>query len=215
MRDLDIRGAGNMLGGEQSGFITNMGYETYQKILNESIQELKETDYKDLFKEELAQKQEFVDEVNIESDIDMMLPDEYVISIQERLRLYQQMSKIEDEDGIEKFQKMLEDRFGKIPTPVENLFEALRIRWIAKGLGFERILLKNKKLRCYFITNQKSPFFESEFFQKLMAYIQKRADHRFFLKQTPRYLMLVCENVKTLHKTKDILSNLKQGINES
>ena len=215
MRDLDIRGAGNMLGGEQSGFITNMGYETYQKILNESIQELKETDYKDLFKEELAQKQEFVDEVNIESDIDMMLPDEYVISIQERLRLYQQMSKIEDEDGIEKFQKMLEDRFGKIPTPVENLFEALRIRWIAKGLGFERILLKNKKLRCYFITNQKSPFFESEFFQKLMAYIQKHADHRFFLKQTPRYLMLVCENVKTLQKTKDILSNLKQGINES
>lgn len=215
MRDLDIRGAGNMLGGEQSGFITNMGYETYQKILNESIQELKETDYKDLFKEELAQKQEFVDEVNIESDIDMMLPDEYVRSIQERLRLYQELGKIEDEAGIEKFQKMLEDRFGKVPPPVENLFEALRIKWIAKGLGFERILLKNRKLRCYFITNQKSPFFESEFFQKIMTYIQKHADHRFFLKQSPRYLMLVCENVKTLRSTKDILSKLKKGIQES
>lgn len=212
MRDLDIRGAGNMLGGEQSGFVTNMGYETYQKILNESIQELKETDYKDLFAEELAQKREFVDEVNIESDIDMMLPDEYVISIQERLRLYQEMGKIEDEAGIEKFSKMLIDRFGKMPQPVHNLFEALRIRWIAKGLGFERILLKNQKVRCYFINNQQSPFYDSPFFQNMMAHIQKNADHRFFLKQSPRYLMLVCEGVKTLKRTKEILENLQASV---
>ncbi len=212
MRDLDIRGAGNMLGGEQSGFVVNMGYETYQKILNESIQELKETDYKDLFEEELAQKQEFVREVKVESDIEMLLPDEYVISIQERLRLYQDLSKIEDEEGIQHFSKMLEDRFGKIPTPVLNLFEALRIRWLARGLGFERILLKEKKLRCYFISNQQSPFFESDFFQRLLDYIQKHADHRFFLKQTSRYLLLVCEGTKTLGKTKKILSDLRKAV---
>ncbi len=214
MRDLDIRGAGNMLGGEQSGFIVNMGYETYQKILNEAIQELKETDYKDLFKEEMDKKQEFVNEVNIESDIDMMIPDEYVQSIQERLSLYQDLGDIEDEKGIIAFKDMLEDRFGKIPVAVNNLFEALRIRWAAKGLGFERILLKNGKLRCYFISNQQSPFFESPFFQRLLMYIQAKADHRFYLKQSPRYLLLVCEGVNSLAQTKDILAELRNAVQE-
>lgn len=212
MRDLDIRGAGNMLGGEQSGFVTNMGYETYQKILNEAIQELKQTDYKDLFKEELEQKREFVQDVNIESDLDMMIPDEYVASIQERLSLYQDLNKVEDEAGITKFKLMLEDRFGPTPKAVNNLFEAIRIRWKAKGLGFERIMLKNRKLRCYFLSDQQSSFFDSNFFGTLLAYIQQKSDHRFFLKQSTRYLMLVCENVKNFQETNQILTRLEKDV---
>lgn len=209
MKDLDIRGAGNLLGGEQSGFVTNMGYETYQKILNETIQELKETDYKDLFQEELDKKREFVQEVNIESDVDLMIPDEYVSSIQERLILYQDLNKIETEEGIAKFVVMLEDRFGPMPKAVKNLFDGLRIQWVAKGLGFEKIMLKNRKLRCYFITDQKSSFFDSSFFGAMLDHIQKHSDHRFYLKQTPQYLMLVCENVISLEQTYKILKELE------
>lgn len=212
MRDLDIRGAGNLLGGEQSGFVMNMGYETYQKILNEAIQELKQTDYKDLFKEELEQKREFVQDVNIESDLDLMIPDEYVASIQERLSLYQTLNKIEDEAGITKFKTMLEDRFGKIPKAVNNLFEAIRIRWKAKGLGFERIMLKNRKLRCYFVSDQQSAFFDSQFFGTLLSHIQKKSDHRFYLKQSTRYLMLVCDNIRDFQQTNDILQQLEQAV---
>ncbi len=212
MRDLDIRGAGNLLGGEQSGFVMNMGYETYQKILNEAIQELKETDYKDLFKEELEQKREFVQDVNIESDLDLMIPDEYVTSIQERLTLYQELNRLDDEADIKKFSEMLQDRFGKIPSAVNNLFEAIRIRWKAKGLGFERILLKNRKLRCYFINDQASPFFDSDFFGHLLSHIQQNSDHRFFLKQSTRYLMLVCESVSTFKQTYRILDDLEKAV---
>lgn len=212
MRDLDIRGAGNLLGGEQSGFVMNMGYETYQKILNEAIQELKETDYKDLFKEELEQKREFVQDVNIESDLELMIPDEYVHSIQERLSLYQELNKIDSEEGIQKFATMLEDRFGKLPKAVNNLFEAIRIRWKAKGLGFERILLKNRKLRCYFINDQASPFFDSAFFGHLLSHIQQNSDHRFFLKQSTRYLMLVCESVSSFKQTYKILEELEKAV---
>jgi transcription-repair coupling factor (superfamily II helicase) len=212
MRDLDIRGAGNMLGGEQSGFVTNMGYETYQKILNEAIQELKQSDYKDLFQEELEEKREFVQDVNNESDLDLMIPDEYVSSIQERLSLYQELNKVEDEEGIAKFKVMLEDRFGPTPKAVNNLFEAIRIRWKAKGLGFERIMLKNRKLRCYFLGDQQSSFFDSNFFGTLLAYIQKKSDHRFFLKQSTRYLMLVCENVKNFQETHQILERLEKEV---
>ena len=214
MCDLDIRGAGNMLGGEQSGLVFNMGYKTYQKILAEAIQELKQTDYKDLFKEELEKKKEFVQDVKVEADIEMLLPDEYVISIQERLRLYQDLSKVEDEEGIAKFSKMLEDRFGQIPQPVHNLFKALRIRWLSKGLGFERILIKEKKLQCYFITNQQSAFFESEFFQKMLLHIQTNSDHRFYLKQTTKALKLICEGVSSFGAAKRVLHDLQEAVNK-
>ncbi len=150
MRDLDIRGAGNLLGGEQSGFIADIGYETYQKILDEAIQELKETEFKDLFKEELAQKGSYVRDVTIETDVDMLIPDEYVTNTQERLNLYTELDSLETEDDIVAYAKRLEDRFGKLPKAVSNLFEALRLRWMCKKLGFERLILKGGKLRRYF-----------------------------------------------------------------
>jgi transcription-repair coupling factor (superfamily II helicase) len=133
MRDLDIRGAGNLLGGEQSGFIADIGYETYQKILDEAIQELKETDFKDLFKDELARKGAYVRDVTIETDVEMLLPDAYVSNTNERLSLYTQLDEIEDEAGIGAFAGMLEDRFGKLPKQVNFLFEACACAGCAKN----------------------------------------------------------------------------------
>ena len=103
---------------------------------------------------------------------------------------------------------MMKDRFGELPKAVNNLFEAIRIRWLAKGLGFERVMLKNKKLRCYFIGNQQSAFFDSDFFKVLINQIQKTCDHRFYLKESSKYLMLVCENVKSLQQVNEILNDL-------
>lgn len=212
MRDLDIRGAGNLLGGEQSGFVMNMGYETYQKILNEAITELKETTYKELFKEEILKKKQYVQEVTIETDLDMMIPDAYVSSIQERLHLYQSLNKIKDEEGITQFSNMLQDRFGTIPDAVNNLFEAIRIQWSAKILGFERILLKNNKLRCFFIAEQQSPYFDSDLFKALLIRIQQMSDHRYYLKQSNKYLIFVGESVRDMKSVINILNELKEGI---
>ena len=212
MRDLDIRGAGNLLGGEQSGFIVNMGYETYQKILNEAIQELKEDEYRDLFKDELEEKHEYVHEVTIETDDEMLIPDAYVSSIGERLGLYQKLDGMETEAEIEKFKTELTDRFGPLPNAVENLFDALRLRWAARKLGFERISYKSKKLRCFFISNPDSPFYGSAYFQKLLQYIQHKTDHRFMLKQTASHLMLNCEEVKNIGAAQDILAELERAV---
>lgn len=212
MRDLDIRGAGNLLGGEQSGFIVNMGYETYQKILNEAIQELKEDEYRDLFIDELEEKHEFVHEVSIETDDEMLIPDAYVSSIGERLALYQKLDGMESETEIEKFKSELIDRFGPLPDAVENLFDALRLRWSARKLGFEKISFKSKKLRCYFISNSDSPFYSSAYFQKLLQYIQTKSDHRFMLKQTASHLMLLCDEVKNIGAAQDVLAELEGAV---
>lgn len=211
MRDLDIRGAGNLLGAEQSGFIINMGYETYQKILNEAITELKQEEYKDLFKEELEVKGTYVSEVNIETDMEMLLPDSYVSSVEERLSLYQKLDKIEDEEGITKYRQELQDRFGTLPTATENLFDALRLRWVARQLGMERIIISNGKMRCYFLTNQEHYFFTNGQFDRILGYIQRHADHRFYLKQSDKHLFLVCDGVKTMEKCKTILHTIKTG----
>jgi transcription-repair coupling factor (superfamily II helicase) len=168
MRDLDIRGAGNLLGGEQSGFISEIGYETYQKILNEAITELKENEFRELFKKEIDRKQEYVHDVQIDTDVEMLLPDSYVTNIQERLNLYTELDSIEDEKGIESFRAMLVDRFGDIPSSSELLFVGLRMRWIGKKLGFSRIIYKNRKFRAFFVQNAQSPYFESAVFQALM-----------------------------------------------
>ena len=142
----------------------------------------------------------------------MLIPDEYVSSIGERLALYQKLDEMEDEAEIEKFTSNLIDRFGPLPVAVENLFEALRLRWSARKLGFERIMYKNRKLRCYFISNQESPFFESQYFQKMLHYIQTKTDHRFALKQTNSHLLLACEDVRTIAAAQDVLEELERAI---
>ncbi|NOT38532.1 MAG: transcription-repair coupling factor [Saprospiraceae bacterium] len=209
MKDLDIRGAGNLLGGEQSGFITDIGYEAYQRILEEAIIELKESDFKDVFEAQDGKEKvsNFVRDVGIDTDIEMYIPDSYVSNIQERLSLYQQLDKIENEEGVNKFKETLKDRFGQIPIQVEELFEGLRVRWLAKQMGLEKIILKKKKLQTLFISNPKSSYYDSKYFKHLTLTIQNEAENnRFILKQTLNNLMLVKEQVKTLS---EVLQNLE------
>lgn len=138
MRDLDIRGAGNLLGGEQSGFMAEIGFEMYQKILDEAIRELKRTDFKDLFKEEIARQDDFVQDCTIDTDLEILIPDEYVESIAERLSLYQRLDNAETEEELVAMKTELEDRFGNLPRPVEDLFITVRCRKLAVDLGFEK-----------------------------------------------------------------------------
>jgi len=213
MKDLDIRGAGNLLGGEQSGFISDIGYETYQKILEEAIHELKENEFKNLFKEELEQKQEYVREVEIDADVEMLIPDEYVNNIQERLNLYTELDQIENNDGITDFKKRLIDRFGPLPIEVDQLFNGLRLRWICKSMGFERLVLKNKTLRCFFVSNPQSPFFESLFFSSLLSFVSTKGPSiGLSLKQTDKYLILIKNDIKDLKAARVFLEHMKEDI---
>ncbi len=208
MKDMDIRGAGNLLGGEQSGFITDIGYETYQKILEEAVEELKETEFKALFAEEFEKKKTFVRDVEIDTDIEMLIPDKYVSNIQERLSLYTALDGIENEEGIIQFRASLKDRFGKIPKEVEELFNGLRVRWICSKLGFEKCVLKNKKLRLYFISNAQSGYYETPTFQHILKYFSTEGIKLgYHLKQTPTYLMVARDDVRNL---KDVLFLLEQ-----
>ena len=209
MKDMDIRGAGNLLGAEQSGFIADIGYETYQKILEEAVDELKQNEYKELFKEENDKKQSFARDVDIDTDIEMLIPDDYVSNIQERLLLYTQLDKLETETAITAFHAMLKDRFGPVPEQIEELFNGLRIRRISRMLGFERIVLKNRKMNCYFISNPQSSFFESPLFHKIMQYVATvGAKEGFTLKQSNQYLIMTRENVRNLRTARTLLEGV-------
>lgn len=209
MKDLDIRGAGNLLGGEQSGFIADIGYETYQRILEEAIRELKETDFKDVFADQMTSASDFVREVNIESDTEMLIPSEYVESSQERLRLYQELDNLDNEEALQTYAAGLQDRFGKIPPAVHELFDALRLRWVCRQLGFERVVLKSRKLMAFFVENPQSLYYESDLFQQLSALIAKQgALMGLRFKQSPRHLMLIKEGVRSLSEAEDVLKGL-------
>lgn len=215
MRDLDIRGAGNMLGAEQSGFISDIGFDTYQKILEEAIQELKEDDFKEVFKDELAKKKEFVRDCTIDTDVELLIPDGYIQNIQERLSMYTELDGLVDEPAIEKFKENMKDRFGPIPAQVIDLFEGLRIRWIGKRLGLERILFKNGKLRGYFLGNAKSSFYETPFFQELLK-ILASYDYKkdWNLKQSNESLILGRDGIKSLKQVKSILQKLLDQVED-
>lgn len=207
MKDLDIRGAGDMLGAEQSGFIADIGYETYQKILEDAVMELKETEFQELFKEELDNNHSYVRDVEVDTDFEMLIPDNYVSNIQERLSLYTELDQIENEEDILKFRASLADRFGPIPEVAEVLFEALRLRWIAKQCGFEKVSIKAKKLRCYFLSNAQSRYFESEVFQKIMSFVSN-TKYGFSLKQTNNFLILIKEQVKSIEEARALLNEM-------
>lgn len=211
LRDMDIRGAGNLLGGEQSGFITDIGFEMYHKILDEAIQELKYTDFKEVFKEQIEEQKLFVYDCTIDTDVEMLIPLEYVQNTEERLRLYTELDAIENEENLQKFAKKIEDRFGKLPKQINELFDGLRIRWIAKKIGFERIILKNGKLRCYFLDNPKSPYYESPYFPKVMEHIQN-SKKKCNLKQSGNSLILVYDNIKTMHETEVIFKDIDEKV---
>ena len=215
MKDMDIRGAGDLLGAEQSGFIAEIGYETYQKILEEAVMELKETEFKELFKEDLDKNRTYVRDVEIDTEIEMLIPDLYVSNIQERLSLYTELNNIQDEEGIQKFNQSLEDRFGPVPEVVEELYNGLRLRWICKQLGFERLSLKGKKLRLYFVGNPQSSYFESPVFKKVMAFVSGEGVSKgFSLKQTNSFLILIRENVSTLKGVYNLLQLIMKQVDD-
>lgn len=173
MRDLDIRGAGNLLGGEQSGFISDIGFEMYQKILNEAIKELREEEFKDLFVEDdSVDGQEFVEDCILETDLELLIPDTYVNQVAERLVLYQDLDRCNNLMDLDKYKANLEDRFGTIPEVVLELIESIHLRWMAKELGLEKLVIKSNKMIGYFVSKQDSPFYQSTTFTKVINFIQ-------------------------------------------
>lgn len=211
MRDLDIRGAGNMLGGEQSGFIAEIGFEMYQKILDEAIKELKRSEFKDLFKEEIQQQDDFVKDCSIDTDLEILIPDTYVESITERLSLYSRLDNCETEKDLADFHTEMQDRFGPIPAPVEDLFTTVRCRRIAVELGFEKMMLKNEVLKCFFVSNPDSPYFQSNTFNGILIFLQK-GTNKAKLKQVGKNGILVVEEVKTMKTLYHFLLRMKESL---
>ncbi len=171
MRDLEIRGAGDLLGAEQSGFISDIGFDTYQKILAEAIEELKAGEFKELYAEE-QEKKDYVEDTLIDTDLEILIPDNYVNKVEERLRLYQSLDNIENPEALLSFERALLDRFGPAPEEVSELLNSVRLRWIGKSIGFEKIVLKQGRLIAYFISDQNSPYFQSERFQKVLHFLK-------------------------------------------
>jgi transcription-repair coupling factor (superfamily II helicase) len=170
MRDLDIRGAGNILGAEQSGFISEIGYEMYQKILDEALLELKETEFKDLYPTE--SQPAYVRDCVIETDLEILIPDYYITNITERLNLYKELDSIDTEENLLKYMERMIDRFGPIPKQTETLFHTIRLRWMARKIGFEKLVLRNERLTAYFISNPDSSYFQSDQFTAILEYIK-------------------------------------------
>lgn len=174
MRDLDIRGAGNILGGEQSGFISDIGFEMYHQILDEAIQELKESEFKDVFINQLvAEEKTWVKKTRIETDLELLIPDHYVAQDAERLSLYKQLDLVKDEQELKAYQKMLEDRFGPLPEVVQRLLDTMRLRWNAQSLGFEKLVIKNNKMIAYFVVDGDSEYFNSPIFLGILSKLQE------------------------------------------
>ncbi|MDA9087335.1 transcription-repair coupling factor [Polaribacter sp.] len=172
MKDLEIRGAGDLLGGEQSGFINDIGFDTYQKILQEAIDELKENEFKDLYPTDTNKPKEFVKEVTIDTDFEILFPDDYINSITERLALYNKLGTLQKEEELLVFEAEIIDRFGEIPTEVCDLLDSVRIKWLAKELGLEKIILKQKRMLGYFVANQQSDFYQTQAFSKMLQYLK-------------------------------------------
>jgi transcription-repair coupling factor (superfamily II helicase) len=211
MRDLDIRGAGNLLGGEQSGFINDIGFETYQKILNEAIDELKQEHFKELYEEEIQRSQNYVRETILETDFEILIPDEYVSSISERIALYKELDDINSEEGMEIFTEQLIDRFGEIPKPTISLIETMRLRWLAREIGFEKLVLKSGKMIGYFISQENSPFYQSEKFSFVLEFI-KHNPHTGKMYEKEKSLRMSFDHVTELKRAIHLLTCLKAGV---
>jgi len=207
MRDLDIRGAGNLLGAEQTGFITDLGFDTYHKILDDAIQELKETDFKELFAEELARKAKVVvQDCVIETDLEILIPETYVSSTTERLQLYSRLDNIKDEQQLESFATEVKDRFGPIPPSVLELINSVRLRWLGERLGFEKLTLKSEKMRAYFVsTNDK--YFSSDIFGQILGFVQKHP-RRCKMKDSAGKAMLLIDAIHTVDEAIDLLNQM-------
>jgi transcription-repair coupling factor (superfamily II helicase) len=210
MKDLEIRGAGDLLGGEQSGFINDIGFDTYQKILNEAIEELKESEFADLYKDD-GKPKKFVKDVTIDTDFELLFPDDYVNNITERLNLYTKLNEIKTEEDLQKFESEIIDRFGELPAQVSDLFDSVRLKWIATKIGVEKLIMKQGRLIGYFIQDQQSQFYQSDNFSRVLQYVQANATKCIMKeKQTRKGLRLLIsfQNVKSTQQALNLLSEI-------
>ena len=215
MQDLDIRGSGNLLGGEQSGFIADIGFETYQKILSEAMMELRESEPQEFLEEEksaetkkpVSAQKPFVTDFQIDTDLEIMFPDEYVSNISERIRLYKELNEIENEEALQLFEKRLADRFGPLPEPSAALLDIVRIKWLAIKLGIEKLLLKNNLLIANFISDPGSPFYRSQLFVSIMTYVN-RHQSQMSVKQRESKLSLTIRDIGSVKSAIEILNNI-------
>jgi transcription-repair coupling factor (superfamily II helicase) len=207
MRDLDIRGAGNLLGGEQSGFITDIGFEMYQKILSEAIRELKDEEFAELAREEADSRERYVEETVLETDLALMLPDHYISDIAERIALYRELDEMADEEGLQAYEERLVDRFGPLPQEAEDLLETIRLRWMAQVVGFGKLVLKGGKLIGVFHDEEGSGYYKGVRFQRVLDYMQRNTKG-VQMYQRNGSLRLRVEPVPTLPVAMDILRHL-------
>ena len=215
MKDLDIRGAGNMLGGEQSGFISEIGFEMYQKILNEAMKELRDDEFKELFNERTTdQMTTYSEDCIFETDYEVRIPDYYVNDVSERLSLYQELDRIESMEKLKEFEERMKDRFGTIPKEVKELFFSFELRWLAQKIGLERLVIKSEKLVGWFIADSNSPFYQTEVFTDLLKRIMNMGQgYRLIQKQDK--LRLVIEpitNIREAYKKLDALYEEKDTV---
>jgi transcription-repair coupling factor (superfamily II helicase) len=205
MRDLDIRGAGNLLGAEQSGFINDLGYELYHKILDEAVQELKENEFRELFEKDLAETVEKLKiDCQIETDLQVLIPEKYVSSISERLSLYTQLDDMQSEEELQKFERMIKDRFGPLPPEVLDIIKIVRVRWLAELLGIEKILLKNNNLKCYFVSSENEKYYKSATFGKILDYVKVNS-RKCSLKEAKGKLILIFDKITSIDELRVIL----------
>ena len=225
MKDLEIRGAGDLLGGEQSGFINEIGFDTYQKILNEAIEELKENEFAELYADENAfanlpagrQERQFVKDTVIDTDFSLLFPDDYINNISERLNLYTQLNETKNEEELAVFETTLVDRFGPLPDEAKDLLNSVRIKWIATKIGLEKVVMKNDKFIGFFISDQTSPFYQSDAFTRVLQFVQEYA-YRVKLEEkktrTGSRLLLKFSNARSILEVFEILQPLMPKSNQ-
>ena len=212
MQDLDIRGAGNLLGAEQSGFMEDLGYETYQKILNQAVTELKNEEFQDIYAEEIAQGKEisgdeFVEDCALESDLEMYFPETYVPGSAERMFLYRELDNISDDDQLDAYRKRLEDRFGKMPKEGEQLLLVVPLRRIGKKLGCEKIILKQGRMQMQFVSNPESAYYKSQAFGRALNYISSHT-RRCNLKEARGHRFMIVTGITSVSDALEVLKEI-------
>ena len=214
MKDLEIRGAGDLLGGEQSGFINEIGFDTYQKIMNEAIEELKENEFKDLYPEQNdIETKEYVKELQLDTDFELLFPDEYINTVSERLLLYNELADIKDEEALLVYENKLIDRFGPLPKQAISLLSSMKIKWIATRLGIEKLVLKQGKMIGYFVSDQQSDYYQSSRFHRVLQFVQKQSTLcKMKEKQTSNglRLLLTFDNVKSIRRALELMELIEK-----
>ena len=211
MKDLEIRGAGDLLGGEQSGFINEIGFDTYQKILQEAITELKENEFSELY-HTAEEDKTYLTDTQIDTDFELLFPDTYVNRVAERLNLYNELSNLSNEEALQVYERNLIDRFGKLPPQAIDLLNSVRVKWLATRMGIEKLVMKNGKMTGYFIADQNSPFYQSARFQKLLLFVQRYPDKcRMQEKETRNglRLLLIFENINSVYQALKVMQMIE------